>query len=577
MQKKQTKKTGATTNGAGELRLIRLSEIEPSDNVRKSSDKKKYAELLKSVKDKGVLQPILLRPVEAPARGAAKYRIVAGKRRFSAATETGLAEIPAYVKVMSDADALSAQLVENLLREDVHPLDEADGYLRLKDELKLDVRTIAQRVAKDARYVARRLPLTDLIEEAREDFRDERLALGHVLEICRLAPEIQVHALAACYETKSVRGKDGYDSVPDKTQPARPVGYLQEWIEKNVQLNLQNAPFKLDDPRLREDGLTCLDCRQRTGCDKLLFADIKNGDTCLNRICYSAKYRQWLNLIKAEVEAKQGKPATFISAYYGWKATGEGTLSRDQYQLLEKRADRCEFAEQAVYDDGVDVGKVKWICREKTCKDHLGRVPDTPAAPVTTSAKATNGAGLAQHHARKQELFDIKVDEVVRKRVMKEALQSFAWPLDRKHLNEAAKEFFRRIPSDVQKVICEVFGWNDEPAARVRFSDETVLQELAKLDDNRLAQFLMLCSFAHYGANQYGGRQVDQSAVVALSKECGVNHTLIDAQVRLELCAKKYRPAHETYLAAVKNGKKAKKPAVYLQTPGEAAPSQDSE
>ena len=149
MQKKQTKKADTTTNAAGELRFIPLSEIEPpANNVRKKSDKKKFAELVKSAKDNGIQQAILVRLIEAAEAGQAKYQIVAGDRRFRAATEAGLAEIPAYVKVMDDAEALNANLVENLHHEEVDALDEADGFLRLKDEVKLDVRGVAARVTK---------------------------------------------------------------------------------------------------------------------------------------------------------------------------------------------------------------------------------------------------------------------------------------------------------------------------------------------------------------------------------------------------------------------------------------------
>jgi ParB/RepB/Spo0J family partition protein len=569
MQKKQPKKSAVPTNGAGDLRWIPLSAIEPTaDNVRKNFDQQKFAELVRSVKDKGVLQAILLRPV-AVQNGVAKYQIIAGERRFRAATAAGLTEIPAYVKALNDEEALSAGLLENLLREDLHPLDEAAGYLRLRTELKLPVRQIAERVAKAPRYVARRLPLTSLIEEAQVDFRGERLTLAHVLELCRLAPEIQAQALAICYETKSVRNKAGagYDFVPDKTQPARPVRFLQEWLVKNVHLNLQAAPFKLDDARLREDGLSCLTCPQRSGHDKLLFADIKESDMCLNPRCYQAKLRRWLELIKANVEAKQGKPTVFISAYHGWQEPGTGTLSRDQYQLLQKKAERCAFAEQAVFEDGVDIGKVQWICRAQTCQDHLGKVPDPPPASPTSSANP--GAGTVQvaaQHARKQELFNLKVDELVRKRVFTEALKVFSWPLERKHLNEAVKEFFRRLPIDVQKVIGEVCGWNDALTAKARLSEEAVLKELVRLDDHRLAQFLMLCSFAHYGANPEGQRQVNQSLVVALSQACGVNHLLIDAEVRLARCPKKYKETHEAYLAMIKNGQPAEMPVVFERT-----------
>lgn len=570
MQKKQTKKTGTTTDAAGELRLIPLSEIEPStNNVRKKSDDKKFAELLKDIKAKGVLQPILVRAIEVA--GATKYQIIAGERRFRAASMAGLTEIPALIKVMNDADALSAQLVENLLREDINALDEADGFLRLKDELNLDVRKIAQRVAKDARYVARRLALTNLIEEGREDFRTERLTLAHVLEICRLAPEIQCEAIAACYETKAVQNekRDGYDYVPDKERPARHVRQLQNWLVQNVQLNLQNAPFKLDDARLREDGLTCINCPQRTGHDKLLFADIKSNDTCLNPLCFQDKLQQLVQLTKVSVEAKQGKPAALISDRYGSRTKPDGTLGRDQYQLLQKKADRCEFAEQSVLADGGEVGQVKWICREPDCTDHLGRVSESRSH---TSGNGSTAPSPEGRHQRKQELFDLKVDEIVRKRAIREALNAFTWPLDRTHLNEAVKEFFRRIPYADQQTIREVFGWSEKE--KLRYDDEAVLPELAKLDDNQLAQFLMLCSFAHYGANQYRDKRMDQSGVVGLSEACGVNHTLIDAQVRTELSPKKYKDAHQAYMEAVQSGQPAKKPVVYEQA-AQTAPSSE--
>lgn len=578
MQKKQTKKVDAANHNAGVSRLIPLSEIEPSpDNARKSFNEKKLAELVASIKQDGLWQPILVREMTAAQADGPKYRIVFGERRFRAATLAGLLEIPAYVKAMGETEALSAQLVENLQREDVHPLDEAEGFLRLKEELKLDVRGIAKRVAKDARHVARRLALTNLIGEGKEDFRKEYLTLAHVLEICRLAPEIQTEALAACYEVKSVQNKtrDGYDFVPDKTRPARHVRHLQDWLSANVHLNLQNAPFKLDDARLREDGLTCTECPQRTGRDKLLFADIKSSDTCLNPLCFQAKRQQFVQLTKAAVEAKQqGKPAVLISDRYSSSAAGGDLLGRDQYQILPKKADRCAYAEQSVQADGGEIGQVKWICREPGCKDHLGRVRESRSY---SSGSAPSASLPEERHERKQELFDLKVDEAVRKRVMGEALNAFAWPLDRKHLNEAVKEFFRRIPASDQKTVCEVFGWNEETAGRVRFDGEAVLQELARLDDNQLARFLMLCSFAHYGANPDQHRRVDQRAVVQLSEACGVNHTLIDAQVRAELSPKKYRDTHQAYLKTVQSGQPASKPLVYEPSAQDSPSSQEGE
>jgi hypothetical protein len=198
----------------------------------------------------------------------------------------------------------------------------------------------------------------------------------------------------------------------------------------------------------------------------------------------------------------------------------------------------------------------------------MGRVGTSYSSSTSdTDSSSRNGDSPEKRNKRKQEIFDIKVDEVVRKRVMKEALQTYKWPLERAHLNEVAKEFFRRIPSDDQRTICEVFGWSEDLASKLRYDQGAVLREIATLDDNQLAQFMMLCSFAHYGANQYKHNQVDQKPVVQLSRERGVNHTLIDAQVRVELCAKKYKVAHEAYLDAMTKGEAAEKPVVYEQPP----------
>lgn len=567
MRKKSTPKNTSNGNvGVLVFRAIPLAEIAPSPhNTRKQFDEASLADLAESIRQHGVLQPILVREVAASRAGKTKYQVVAGERRFRAARLAGLKEIPAHVRAMSDEEAFSAMLIENLQRVDVHPLDEADGFSRLREFQELGIADIAQRVAKDERYVARRLALTNLIEEAREDFRSEAITLAHALEICRLAPEIQVEALAACYERKTVWNQKDHTSLhlPDKERPTRHVRYLQEWIATNVHLNLNKAPFRKDDPRLREDALTCIDCPQRTGRDKALFADIESDSTCLNPWCFQAKLQTFVQIRKIELEEKSGKPTVFISAFYGSGAESKSALGRDQYQLIERKADRCEYAEQAIQADGSEIGHVKWVCRDRTCKDHLGRVHE---AHSYSDGRGSRTPTPVNRNQRKQELFDIKVDEVVRKRVMKEAIKTWLWPLDRTHLDEAVKEFFRRIPTERQRTICEVFGWKEEEASKVRFDDSATLGKLAALSDDDLARFLMLCSFAHYGANQYGNKRVDQQQVVRLSQEHGVNHALIDAQVRAELSPKKYQAAHQAYLEAVRNGEAAIQPIVYEES-----------
>ncbi|HYE74864.1 MAG TPA: ParB/RepB/Spo0J family partition protein [Blastocatellia bacterium] len=567
MKQKTRQKQPADSIEVGEFRIIPLAEIAASEmNPRKQITQASIKELASSIREHGVLQPILVQEIADAGKGEARYRIIAGERRFRAAKEAGLSEIPATVRVFDEAQVFSVQLVENLQREDVHPLDEALGFERMKEGLQLSIKDLAQKLGKDARYIARRLALTQLIPEAKRDFRQEKITLAHALEICRLAPEIQAEALAACYETTSVYNEERqeYEFMPDKDRPAKHVRYLQEWITQNVHLNLSRAPFQLDDPNLREDGLTCLECPQRSGHNRALFADIKDQDICMNRSCFQGKLEQYILLKKAALESRLGKTVVYLSVYYG-RGTEDGTvLSRDQYHLIEKRADRCEYAEQAIYGDGNAIGQIKWICREATCKDHLGRVPDYQRHSNGNSSPSSTS--LVDRNKRKQELFDIKVDEAVRKLVMQEAIKTFSWPLRRGCLNEVVKEFFRRIPTEHQRTIAEVLGWQKEEVEQFRSHEAVLLIKIAGFSEDELAQFLMLCSFAHFGAHQHGHTQVDQSSVAQLSRDRGVNHTLIDAEVRLALSPKKYKPAHQKYLNAVKDGRPARKPVVFEGT-----------
>src|SRR5690349_14605367 len=135
----------ATTSN---LMMIALDKIVPSKtNPRKQWVENGLKELSESIKASGVLQPILLRPLN----GSGKFEIIAGERRFRAAKLAELPELPAIVRKMGDQEAMELQIVENLQREDVHPLDEANGYralLDLKGEDKKPVHTAASIAAK---------------------------------------------------------------------------------------------------------------------------------------------------------------------------------------------------------------------------------------------------------------------------------------------------------------------------------------------------------------------------------------------------------------------------------------------
>jgi ParB family chromosome partitioning protein len=166
----------------GELRQVPLEAILPSSfQPRRRFSEEDLRELAESIRERGVLQPLLVREV-----GAGTYELVAGERRLRAARMAGLKEVPVLVKALSDEEALSVALIENLQREDLNPLEEAEGYRRLMEEFGFSQEEVARRVGKDRSTVANALRLLRLPEEIKEDLWEGRLSAGHARALLAL-------------------------------------------------------------------------------------------------------------------------------------------------------------------------------------------------------------------------------------------------------------------------------------------------------------------------------------------------------------------------------------------------------
>jgi len=139
-------------------------------------DEAALAELTASIREHGVLQPILVRPTKGKAN---RYQIIGGERRWRAAQAAGLHEVPALVREFSDREAMAAGLVENLQRQDLNPLEEAEGYGRLTEQFGLTQEALARAVGKSRPHVANTLRLLNLPERVRELLREGALTAGH--------------------------------------------------------------------------------------------------------------------------------------------------------------------------------------------------------------------------------------------------------------------------------------------------------------------------------------------------------------------------------------------------------------
>jgi len=171
-----------TASGPLEVDIDRLSPnaLQP----RMHFDDAKLEELAESIKAKGIIQPILVRPV-----GGGSYRIIAGERRWRAAQRAGLLKVPVVVRDVadgSDQQLLELALIENVQRENLNPVDEAIAYQRLADQFSLTQEQIAAAVGKDRSSVANFMRLLKLPEEVRADLADGSLTMGHARTLLSL-------------------------------------------------------------------------------------------------------------------------------------------------------------------------------------------------------------------------------------------------------------------------------------------------------------------------------------------------------------------------------------------------------
>ena len=267
-------KTDAGEPGAiaGTPRLESLAQIKPAAwNPRQIRNAKKDAELLESVKEKGVLQSLLVRPVNS------HYEVVCGTRRYDAALEAGLVAVPVIVRDLSDAETLELQAIENGQREDVHPLEEAEAYRKLHEDHHVSPEEIAVKVGKSRTWVYSRIKLLALVDSARKAFLDGKLDVSTALLVARIPdPELQKKA---CTELT----RANYDgSLMSYRQAA-------EFVQSHYMLKLAEAGFKTTDADLLPAAGPCTTCPKRTGTQKELFADVKSADVCTDPKCYREK------------------------------------------------------------------------------------------------------------------------------------------------------------------------------------------------------------------------------------------------------------------------------------------------
>ncbi len=372
-----------TVMNATEYRNLPLAVLtESATNPRRIFEDAALKELAESIRTQGVLSPLLVRPLTERS-----FEIVAGARRYRAAQMAETTSIPVRIVHLTDAEALEAQLVENLIQADVHPLEEASGFRALLnlEEPKYSIEQIAARTGKHPAYVAARIKLTELAPIIVEAFYRAEIGVGHALLLAKLQPAQQEQALAACF-------KEDWSAGGQKTKRILlPVRNLQFWIESNILLILKLAPFDKRDGQLVPAAGTCAECPKRTGHNRLLFSELAKQDACTDPTCYQAK----VNAHVAKAVATKPNLAQ-ISTAYGQQQEGSATLPRNKYTEIrpekpttKEEATRpefktCQHTVEAIVSEGIDKGELRTVCTEPTCPVHH---PKTRPQKVAGDAK----------------------------------------------------------------------------------------------------------------------------------------------------------------------------------------------
>jgi ParB family transcriptional regulator, chromosome partitioning protein len=261
----------------GSAQQIPLSKLKPNPfQPRKVFKSEDLQELVQSVKEKGIIQPIVVR------RRGDQWEIIAGERRYRAAQKLGLLTVPAIEIQASDVESLELALIENLQRADLSPLEEAEGYQRLQDEFQMTQEQIAQKVGKDRATVANAIRLLKLAPEVKGLLASGKITAGHARVLAALstpqeqkkwADKIVLQGLTVRDVERWLQGQKGpikKSKAPAKGKDAN-VAKLEEnlrhWLGTKVTVKTQG----------RQKGTLCFEYYSLDDLDRILNLFRKAG------------------------------------------------------------------------------------------------------------------------------------------------------------------------------------------------------------------------------------------------------------------------------------------------------------
>jgi ParB family chromosome partitioning protein len=396
-----------------------------------------------------------------------------------AAKLASLDSVPVRVVALTDAQAIEAQVVENLQREDIHPLEEALGFRALLDlnDPAYTLVTIAARAGKSETYVQGRVKLTELIPPVAEAFLADRIGVGHALLIAKLPAAQQQAAFAAAF--RSMWTSDGNQQV------LIPVRELAAWIESNILLELASAPFSKQDESLVPEAGACTNCHKRTGFNTLLFSDVRK-DSCTDPVCFQSK----LDAHIAQTIESKPKLVQISSA---WNSREGAPLGRNRYVELEVKRVKangsaaklspaqkpCEKMSEAIVMDGGKRGQIVKVCSDPNCRVHH---PERPSPQKQERERAEERKRIEQE----------KLAITIRHRILAAVLAKVAAPLKKSDLLQVAHVVLAHLPNaQVQSLAKRHKVEADKSSASL---ESLLAKRIASYDETGLCRTLLEAS-----------------------------------------------------------------------------------
>lgn len=505
-------------------------------NPRKRFDEAQLGELTESVKRHGVLQPILVRSATSTKDPRVLWELVAGERRYRAAKAAGLEDIPAVVRSLTDIEALEVQVIENLQRADLHPIEEAEGYEHL---LKLQAYTaedLAAKVGKSKAYVYARLKLTALCPEARQAFYADNLTPSTALLIARI-PGAKLQAQV----------------LKEITNEHDPLSYRDaaRLIHDDYMLRLKDATFDIKDATLLPKAGACGACPKRTGNQPELFGDVKSADVCTDPQCFAAKKEVGLARLRkkhedagrkviAGVEAKKLLPNEWSEPKGYYKAdkpmydveSGNGNYPK-AIQLAKKLDVETTLVEHPKTKELIEL--VPTGALQAAMKK----------AGLTKSSSSGSSYSAAESAAAKK----AKLETAVRARILDAIHASPSDKFSRDDWIRIAHAFYGDIWNEYRKRILALWGWTEVAKAGSYPDDEKdpVLACISALANEELVRFLLDCALikqVHIGP--YAIAKCDQLEAAAVRRGIDVEAIRAEAKAQASVKTKKVKKSKKT-------------------------------